>query len=322
VFTLPDKIFPFCLYNQKTVYDLLFASAAETLKEFGYDTKWLGGKTGFFMVLHTWGQLLTAHPHVHCVIPAGAYNEEISEWVHPVYEKNCFLFPVRALSKVFRGKFIHGLKAVFDKGALEFPGELAPLECKGRFEAYLDNLVSTDWVVYSKAPFSGAEAAVRYVGRYTFRVAVSSARIVTIDNGVIRFKFKNYKKLKDALNYKDIWEVAELPADVFIRRFLYHILPKSYHRIRHYGFLGGGSKALRQEIWEYLVFEEEAGVLEIKTESYAGTPCPECENGVLLPIVVIDGSGRIIQGGFSELAAFRAVKRDTFEAEKTAWDTS
>ena len=322
VFTLPDKIFPFCLYNQKTVYDLLFDSAAATLKEFGYDPKWLGGKTGFFMVLHTWGQLLSSHPHIHCVMPAGAYNEAAGEWVCPVYEKNNFLFPVRALSKVFRGKFIHGLKAAFDKGVLEFPGDLEPLENKGRFNAYLNKLVSKEWVVYSKAPFSGAEAAVRYVGRYTFRVAISSERIISIDNGVIRFKFKNYKKLKDAVNYSDIWEETELPADVFIRRFLYHILPKSYHRIRHYGFLSGSSKGLLKEIWEQLVFEEEAGVLEIKTETYAGTPCPECENGVLLPIVVIDGSGRIIQGSFSELAAFRELKKEMCKAGKAAWDTS
>lgn len=304
VFTLPNKIFPLCLYNQQIIYDLLFRSAAETLQEFGYDTKWLGGQTGFFMVLHTWGQLLSVHPHVHCVIPAGAYNKDTCEWVHPKYEKNNFLFPVHALSKVFRGKFIHGLKQAFRANTLKFPGDLKSLQNPGNFESYLNDLVSTNWVVYSKAPFSGPEDVVRYVGRYTHRVAISNSRIISIDNGIIRFTFKNYKKTGKVENYSDLWEETELPADEFIRRFLYHVLPLSYNRIRYYGFMSTNNNALFQEIWEYLVMEEEAGFPKVTTETYTGIDCPKCENGVLVPLVIVDGSGKILKGSFTELSQF------------------
>ena len=318
VFTLPNKIFPLCLYNQKIVYDLLFHSTAETLQEFGYDTKWLGGKTGFFMVLHTWGQMLPVHPHVHCVIPAGAYNKDTGEWVHPKYEKNNFLFPVYALSKVFRGKFIHGLKQAFRDNTLKFPGDLNSLQQSDNFEAYLNDLVSTNWVVYSKAPFSGPEDVVRYVGRYTHRVAISNSRIISIDNGIIRFTFKNYKKIDKVANYSDLWEETELPADEFIRRFLYHVLPLGFNRIRYYGFMSNSNNALFQEIWECLVMEEEAGLPEVTTEAYAGIPCSKCENGVLVPLVIVDGSGKILKGSFTELSEFSKKRKKLFEIAEEA----
>ena len=315
VFTLPNSIFPLCLYNQQIIYDLLIHSAAETLQQFGLGPKWLGGKTGIIMVLHTWGQQLPVHPHVHCMIPGGAYDEKKCEWVWPKYEKNNFLFPVHALSKVFRGKFIHGLKGAFYKGELDFPGDLEPLQNQSRFEAWLNDMVSTNWVVYSKAPFGGSEDVVRYVGRYTHRVAISSSRIISIDNGIIRFTFKNYKKINKVDNYSDIWEETELTADEFIRRFLYHVLPLNFHRIRYFGFLGTCKKALRQEIWEYLVFEEETGLPEIKTEPYAGMPCSKCDNGILVPIVIVDGNGNILNGSFSELSAFTKERKQLFETK-------
>ena len=315
VFTLPNSIFPFCLYNQKIVYDLLIHSAAETLQQFGLDPKWLGGKIGIIMVLHTWGQQLPVHPHVHCMIPGGAYDEKECEWVWPKYEKDNFLFPVHALSKVFRGKFICGLKEAFYKGNLDFPGDLEPLQNQGRFEAWLNDMVSTNWVVYSKAPFGGPEDVVRYVGRYTHRVAISSSRIISIGNGIIRFTFKNYKKINEVDNYSDIWEEIGLTADEFIRRFLHHVLPLNFHRIRYFGFLGTCKKALRQEILEYLVFEEETGLPEITTEPYAGMPCSKCEDGIYVPIVIVDGSGNILNGSFSELSAFTKERKQLFKTK-------
>jgi hypothetical protein len=279
VFTLPNGIFPFCLYNQKVVYDLLMSSTAETLEAFGYDSKWLGGKTGFFMVLHTWGQQLCVHPHVHCVIPAIGYNQDNCELVRSKYEKNDFLFPVRGLSKVFRGKFIAGLKEAFEQKELEFAGELECLSNRGRFEAWLNELVSNEWVVYSKAPFSSSEDVVRYVGRYTHRVAISNSRILSIDNGVICFSFKNYKKSKEIKDYKELWEEMELSSDEFIRRFLFHVMPLNFHRIRYYGFLSSNNKKLFKEIKEALLlesFEKTDETIKTCREVSLKMDCPCC----------------------------------------------
>ncbi len=294
VFTLPDSISPFCLYNQKVVYDLLFHSAAETLKTFGRDPQWLGAETmGFFGVLHTWGQTLSCHPHVHFVVPAGGVDAN-GEWVWPTYTENHVLFPVHALAKVSRGKFIAGLKQAYHQGDLQCPGDLARLAEETEFEAWLDAMVSKNWVVYAKAPFAGPQQVVRYVSRYTHRVAISNQRILSMDDGVIRFTYKNYKKKDDCETAEDLWEVMELPAEEFIRRFLYHVLPSGYHRIRYYGFLSGGETHRLQAIWEELVFEEEQPPPEITVAApWLGLPCPACDLGFLeVQMVVTTGRGR------------------------------
>lgn len=299
VFTLPDKIFPFCLYNQKVVYDLLFHSAADTLKAFGKDEQWLGAeKMGFFGVLHTWGQPLNPHPHVHFVVPAGGLDEG-GEWVWPKYAENNFLFPVHALAKVFRGKFIAGLKQAYEDGELEFPGKLAALEEKEAFEAWLDELVSKQWVVYAKAPFSGPLQVLRYVSRYTHRVAISNSRILSIEDGVIRFNYKNYKKKEKCDRDEELWEEMELPVETFMRRFLYHVLPKGYHRIRYYGFLSGSQKVVCQDAWSELVFEQECGLPDMGADAqntWEGMPCPACEDGLMVTVIVVNRHGRIIFG--------------------------
>ncbi|MFX0197646.1 MAG: IS91 family transposase [Candidatus Hodarchaeota archaeon] len=306
VFTLPDTIFPFCLYNQKVVYDLLFHSAAETLKAFGKDEQWFGAdKMGFFGVLHTWGQPLNPHPHVHVVVPAGGLNRG-GEWVWPRYSENNFLFPVSGLSKVFCGKFIAGLKQAYADGEVAFPGQLAELEEKEAFEAWLDALVSKQWVVYSKAPFSGPLQVLRYVSRYTHRVAISNSRILSMDDGVIRFRYKNYKKKKKKKKKKDacasdgeLWEEMELPVETFMQRFLYHVLPRGYHRIRSYGFFNGSQKWMCQQALEELVFEEECGLPDVgegAENTWAGMPCPACEEGVMVTVIVVNRQGRIIVG--------------------------
>jgi len=300
VFTLTNKIFPVCLYNQKVIYDLLFHSVAETLHAFALDPKWLGAIIGFFAILHTWGQLLPMHLHLHVVIPAGGLNEA-GEWVYPKYEKNNFMFPVHGLSKVFRGKFIEGLKKAYHKGELNFPGELAELSEERNFNKWLNQLTSEEWVVYSKAPFGGPEDVVRYVGRYTHRVAISNSRIISIDNGMIRFTYKNYRKKDKVDSYEELWEETEMAADEFIRRFLYHVVPPGYHRIRHFGFLGNGKKAVLQQAWEELVMEEERGIPEKPVSKYEGMPCPKCKPGKMISIVVIDSYNRISKGSFTEL---------------------
>jgi hypothetical protein len=299
VFTLPDKIFPFCLYNQKVVYDLLFHSAAETLKAFGKDEQWLGAdKMGFFGVLHTWGQPLNCHPHVHVVVPAGGLDEG-GEWVWPTYTEKNVLFPVHALAKVFRGKFIAGLKQAYEDGELAFPGQLAELEEQDAFEAWLDALVSKNWVVYAKAPFNGPLQVLRYVSRYTHRVAISNARILSLDDGVIRFRYKNYKKQETCESDRELWEEMELPVDTFMQRFLYHVLPKGYHRIRYYGFLNGGQKWMCQQAREELVFEEECGLPDVgegARNTWEGMPCPACEEGLMITVIVVNRQGRMIFG--------------------------
>lgn len=293
VFTLPDKIFPLCLYNQKLIYDLLFHSAAETLKSFGRDPQWLGAKMGFFGVLHTWGQTLVSHPHVHFVVPGGGIDAA-GKWVWPKYRENNFLFPVHALAQVFRGKFIEGLKQAYQDGELHFPGQLSELQTEESFEPWLDDLVSKNWVVYSKAPFGSAEAVVRYVSRYTHRVAISNSRILSIDNGVIRFTFKNYKNKDECESYEELWEEMELEADEFIRRFLYHVLPQGYHRIRYYGFLSGSQKEVLHQIREELVVEEQCGIPEVTLNNWEGLVCPVCEVGVMKTALIVDRHGQVV----------------------------
>lgn len=315
VFTIPNRIFPFCLFNQKLVYDLLFSSVAETLHEFGYDPKWAGGKSGFFMVLHTWGQQLPVHPHVHCVIPGGAYDETTGEWIHHKYERNNFLYPVKALSRVFRGKFVSGLEDAFCRGELNFPEELASLGTFPMFKGWLRELVFHDWVVYAKRPFSSPENVVRYVGMYTHRVAISNNRLISCDNGVVRFWFKNYKRLNEVEHYNEIWEEMELTADEFIRRFLHHVMPKGFNRIRYYGFLSNNNKELLEKIQHLLLTEKESELPSNEPKAYTGIPCPRCETGVLMPFVILDGCGNILNGDVEEFIDFRRERERRYNRE-------
>lgn len=319
VFTLPETIYPFCLYNQRVVYDLLFHSAAETLQTFGRDPQWLGAeKMGFFGVLHTWGQTLSCHPHVHFVVPAGGVDAN-GEWVWPTYTQHHFLFPVHALAKVYRGKFIAGLKQAFEKGDLQFPGELAAVANASEFERWLDEMVAKNWVVYAKAPFSGPAQVVRYVSRYTHRVAISNQRLLSIDGGMIRFTYKNYKNQEKGDHAKTLWEEMELPANEFIRRFLHHVLPSGYHRIRYYGFLSGSQTHQLQDIWAELVFEEEQVPPEISVTPWMGIPCPKCPTGIMEVLLIVNGRGQVIY------ATPQPERRDVVDWDRLGvdgWDTS
>ena len=233
VFTLPHELNPLALCNQKTVYDMLFRSVSETLLQFGRNPEnGLGGKLGFLGILHTWDQTLMDHIHLHCVIAGGALSFDRSRWV-PAREG--FLFSVRALSRVFRGKFTDYLKSAFKDGTLIFPGKTAPLATDRCFSRFIDDLKKKEWVVYCKKPFAGAEQVLDYIGRYTHRVAISNNRIVDAKNGKVTF---TYRDRRDG----DILKEMTLKAEEFIRRFLLHVLPGGYVRIRHFGFLANRLK--------------------------------------------------------------------------------
>ncbi|MCD4831017.1 MAG: IS91 family transposase, partial [Anaerohalosphaeraceae bacterium] len=252
-FTLPNQISVLSLHNQKLIYDLLFNAASQTLLVFGDDPKWLGAKPGFYGILHTWSQTLWPHVHLHFIVTAGGLTDD-GKWIEPKY-KGKFLFPVKALSIVFRGKFIEGLKEAYYAGELVIPNKLKRLEDEDEFEQWIDRIVSRNWVVNSKAPFSGPEEVVRYIGRYTHCVAISNHRIISIADGQICFSYKDNKE-KDK---SKVWKEMVLPADQFIKRFLWHVLPKGYHRIRHYGFLTNGKKKANIEIIREF-FKSEEGV--------------------------------------------------------------
>jgi hypothetical protein len=234
VFTLPHDLSWLALHNQKVIYSLLFRASAETMLEIAADPRHLGAQIGFLSVLHTWGQRLDHHPHVHCVIPAGGLSLDSQRWVHPRY---AFFLPVKVLSRVFRGKFVAGLKRTFRKKELLFPGSLKALEGEKAFGAFLRKLFRQDWVVYAKPPFGGPEHVLHYLARYTHRVAISNHRLLQLANGQVTFRWKDYahgnKKRK-----------MTITANEFLRRFTLHVLPKGFVRIRFFGFLAHRRRAL------------------------------------------------------------------------------
>jgi hypothetical protein len=227
VFTLPHELAWFALQNKKVVYDLLFRASAATLLEIAADPKHLGAEIGFLSVLHTWGQNLQIHPHIHCVIPAGGLSPDHQHWIQPRY---AFFLPVKILSRVFRGKFIAGLKRAFHAGELMFPGRMKWLAEQKAFHAFLRPLFRKDWVVYAKRPFGGPEHVLHYLARYTHRVAISNHRIVHFADGKVTFRWKDYA-------HKNKQRLMTVTAHEFLRRFLLHTLPHGFVRIRFCGFL-------------------------------------------------------------------------------------
>jgi Putative transposase/Transposase zinc-binding domain len=227
VFTLPSGLGPLALQNPRVVYGLLFRAAAETLLQVAADPKHLGAEIGFLAVLHTWGQTLQHHPHVHCVVPGGGLSPDGSRWIAC---RPDFFLPVRVLSRVFRGKFLGGLHAAFDRGKLAFHGRLSELADPGRFHDRLRAAARTEWVVYAKPPFGGPEAVLKYLARYTHRVAISNSRLIELKDGRVSFRSKDY-----ARGGRE--RTTTLEATEFLRRFLQHVLPSGFVRIRHYGFL-------------------------------------------------------------------------------------
>jgi hypothetical protein len=227
VFTLPATLGPIALQNPRVVYGLLFQAAAETLRRVAADPKHLGAEIGSLAVLHTWGQNLQHHPHLHCVVPGGGLAPDGSHWVAC---RPGFFLPVRVLSRVFRGKFLALLRSAFDRGKLVFHGKLASLADPGQFQRRLANAAKTEWVVYAKPPFGGPEQVLKYLARYTHRAAISNRRLISLEGDEVEFLWKDYADRRKR-------RTMTLKAIEFIRRFLLHVLPAGFVRVRHYGFL-------------------------------------------------------------------------------------
>jgi len=227
VFTLPGRLSPLVLQNKKIIYDLLFRTSAETLLEVARNPEHLGAEIGFFSVLHTWSQKLTAHPHVHCVVPAGGLSLDHTRWIR---SRDNYFLPKEVLAELFRGKFVDALKEAFQNGQLHFHGDLKLLAQPEIFAAWLRPLHRQHWVVYLKRPFGGPAYVVQYLGRYTHRVAISNHRLVSFKDGQVTFRWR------DSAHHNE-QKLMTLSVDGFLRRFLLHILPKGFVRIRNFGFL-------------------------------------------------------------------------------------
>jgi Putative transposase/Transposase zinc-binding domain len=235
VFTLPAPIADIAYQNKAAIYGILFKAAAETLITIAADPKHLGARIGLTAVLHSWGSALTHHPHVHIIVPGGGISLDGQRWISC---RPAFFLPVRVLSRLFRGLLLAQLVAAHDAGRLQFFGDHAHLAEHRAFTAYLAPLRRAEWVVYSKRPFGGPEAALAYLSRYTHRVAISNSRLIGITDTSVMFKWKDYRA-----SGRDRAKVMTLAIDEFIRRFLTHILPDGFHRIRHYGLLANGGRA-------------------------------------------------------------------------------
>lgn len=268
VFSIPAELNHIVYQNQKDLYNILFKAVSETLKELAKDKKFLGADIGFTCVLHTWGQNLMHHPHIHCIIPSGGIDN-YGKWKN---SKKDFFIPVKVLSRKFRGKFLY----YFKLQNLEFKGKLYYLNDSYEISSLIDKLYKKEWIVYCKKPFNHPNAVIEYLGRYTHRVAISNHRILIMKNGQVSFKWRDYKD-----NSK--WKVMTISAHEFIRRFLIHVLPKGFMKIRHYGFLGNRNKESKLEICKIatltpLFIYVKRSTIELIEELIGRKPnvCPEC----------------------------------------------
>jgi len=291
VFTLPHTLNPLAQGNPRVCYALLFHAARETLAAFGDDPRHLGGEVGGLAILHTWGQTLEQHLHLHCVVPGGALARDGSRWLPA---KPGFLFPVRALAEVFRGKYLAGLQEAFARGTLRFAGSVAGLADPGAFRQFLATCRATDWVVYAKPPFAGPAQVLEYLGRYTHRVAISNDRLLSIDDGQVRFRWKDYAHGKHL-------KLMTLSAEEFLRRFLLHILPDRFVRIRHFGVLANrGRRAKLARCRQLLAVPpapppappEPVAALVQRLTGVDITRCPACRVGRLRIVAVFRPGAR------------------------------
>jgi Putative transposase/Transposase zinc-binding domain len=280
VFTLPHQLSPLLLQNKKLLYDLLFRASAETLLELALDPKHLGAQIGFLAVLHTWGQNLRHHPHIHCVIPAGGPSSDHRRWVHPRYH---FFLPRRVLSRVFRGKFIAGLRKRHPQ--LVLSGALKPLQQKQAFASFLRPLFRQEWVVYLKPPFGGPQHVLRYLAGYTHRVAISNHRLVSFEHDQVTFRWKDYA-------HGNKKRMMTLSSEEFLRRFLLHVLPRGFVRIRFYGFLARRRRAHLLSVCHQLLQHnpEPVSAAQPNSTSSAILRCPRCASPlhileILLPTI-------------------------------------
>jgi hypothetical protein len=307
VFTLPQLVAPLALQNQRLVYGILFRAVAETLLQIGADPRHLGARLGFLAVLHTWGQNLHHHPHLHCVVPGGGIAPDQSRWIAG---RRQFLFPVKVLSRLFRAKFIAYLQTAFRAGKLGFHGELQSLGEKRSFAAWLKRLTKTEWVVYAKPPFGGPQQVLKYLARYTHRVAISNQRLVSLENGRVTFRWKNYARAGEPAT-------MTLQAEEFIRRFLLHVLPNGFVKVRHFGFLANRGRQDNLRLCRQLLAASSSGppgraLHDLDSNEPAANPvdrCPRCKVGHMRMLeILVPWADAIAQSGATSL---RVLHMDT-----------
>jgi hypothetical protein len=289
VFTIPSELNPLVLMNQKVMYDLLFRSVSETLTELAHDQKHLGAQIGAIGILHTWSQNLMDHPHIHCIVTGGGLSPDGSRWVSC---RKKFFIHVKVLSEVFSGKFLDYLKHCFKRGALVFPGSISHLKEPGDFKIFMRQLYKKKWVVYCKPPFGGPQGVLQYLGRYTHRIAISNNRILSNRDGNASFLWRDY-----ADNNRQ--KTMTLKADEFIRRFMLHVLPARFVRIRHFGllanrnrkdaialcrkFLGSGITETKENVSKETWQEQLIRICGIDV-----TVCPVCQKGRMLRVAILN----------------------------------
>jgi hypothetical protein len=290
VFTVPEQLAPLARQNQRLFYGLLFRAVSQTLLEIAADPRHLGAQIGFLAVLHTWSQNLLHHPHVHCVVPAGGIAPDGSKWI-PCRQK--FFLPVRVLSRLFRGKLLAFLREAYAKGKLQFSGQLAALADPARFQTWLRTLKKSDWVVYAKPPFGGPEHVLKYLARYTHRVAISHGRLVSLEQGQVRFRWRDSKD-------NNRTKTMTLDAIEFIRRFLLHILPSGFVKIRHFGFLANRNRSVRLDLCRRhleapVPADAPTGLLTDQQKRAAERRCPVCQTGTLHIVERLSAEGLLIR---------------------------
>jgi hypothetical protein len=293
VFTLPHELGPLCLQNKKVMYGLLFKAASQTLLELTRDVKHLGADIGLVTVLHTWGQNMKEHPHLHCIMPAGGLSFDREHWVH-MPDKNNFFIAGKVLAKKFRGKFLDMLKQEKEKGELDFHGKLTAIKGPVQFNRFLTPMYKKDWVVNVQKPMGNPEKILEYISRYVFRIAITDRRIIEVKDGKVRFSWKDYRTGR--------FREMKLDIDEFIRRFLLHVLPKGFFKVRYYGILSSryrkqnietAKKLLEQETetQKEEALEDGSRVLEKQDtvwneileciQNFRQPNCPACKKGRL-----------------------------------------
>jgi hypothetical protein len=268
VFTMPAPLARLALANKRVVYDLLFQAAADTLRQVAANPKRLGADVGGVMVLHTWGQRLQHHPHVHCVVPMGGLSTDGTRWIHA---RPRFFLPIPVLRKLFRGQLVAGLRDAYRDGRLDFPGTLAPLRPEAAFRAFLRSLYRQTWVVYAKPPFGSPAHVLHYLARYTHRVAISNHRLVDVTDDTVSFRWKDYR-------YGSQIRTLTLDAVEFLRRFLMHVLPKRFVRIRYFGFLAARRRTQGLRQCRRALTAEPTPLVQrsVTSPSRVSWPCPRC----------------------------------------------
>jgi hypothetical protein len=283
VFTLPHELAPLVLQNRRAIYSMLFRAASETLTTLARDPKYLGAELGCVALLHTWGQNLLLHPHLHCVIPGGGLSADGERWVSC---RDGFFLPVRVMSRLFRGKFTAFLQSAYDEGELQFFGRLQQLSHPNAWDGWLDTLRNKPWLVYAKPPFGGPRQVLKYLARYTHRVAIANSRLISTDNAKVAFRWKDYAN-------QNQHRIMTLDAVEFLRRFLLHVLPKRFMRVRYYGFLANRHRQDKLESIRRLLGQAEPSDTEPsdslaavdaegqETTTDSADLCPECRKGRL-----------------------------------------